>query len=281
VLVNIGEIKAWGTETSIAANLIQEDDLRWDVNLALATLGNEITNLGGVNRIPVQRSRSHAQGYPLASLIDFRILGARFAEGNRGPVVDIMCDGGTGPEGTVRNPGGEPVPCDGAPRVYWGPGEPTRIASLINTFTLFENWQAGVTVDYKGGHWMSSEYIGARYSGFRSAPNTFLQDNPIGMSYISVARSGYSNHKGGFAKLREVSLAYTFTPELAAKIGASRARVQFGMRNIANIWLAQSHVERERSIDPEMNRPEENFAGESGGGWPPLQQFTVNLSVSF
>jgi hypothetical protein len=53
------------------------------------------------------------------------------------------------------------------------------------------------------------------------------------------------------------------------------------MRNIATIWQAQAHVERERVIDPEMNRPDENFGGEAGGGWPPMSTITLGLSVSF
>lgn len=280
-LVNLGEVKAWGKEIAVNAVMLDEGNLRWDANLALAFQDNEITDLGGVSRIPVQRSRSHAEGYPLASVIEFRVLSAEFVQGDRGSVTNLMCDGGTGPEGSVRNPGGVPVPCGEAPRVYWGRGEANRIASLTNTFTLFQDWQLNMTMDYKGGHWMSSEYIGARYSGFRSAPNTFLQDSPIGMAYRSIARSGYSNHKGGFAKLREVSLAYTLSDNLASRMGASRARIQVGMRNIATMWRAQSHIEREHSHDPEMNRPEENFGGEAGGGWPPTSQLTVNVSVSF
>jgi hypothetical protein len=285
VLVNLGEIKAWGTETAINANLVDESNVRWDMTFAFSTQQNEVGDLGDVDRIPIQRGRSHAEGFPLASLIDYRVLSAEFQNGTRGNVKNVMCDSGVGgEEGNLnrpRMPGGPPIPCSESARVFWGTGEPTRIASLVNNFTLFQNWQVGMTIDYKGGHWLASDYLGARESGFNSGQNVFLQDNPFGMAYITVARQGYTYGKGGFAKLREVTLAYTLPDDLAARVGASRARLQAGMRNIATIWQAQAHVERERVIDPEMNRPDENFGGEAGGGWPPMSTITLGLSVSF
>jgi hypothetical protein len=30
-----------------------------------------------------------------------------------------------------------------------------------------------------------------------------------------------------------------------------------------------------------MNRPDENFGGEAGGGWPPMTTVTLGMSVSF
>ena len=101
------------------------------------------------------------------------------------------------------------------------------------------------------------------------------------MAYITIARQGYTYAKGGFAKLREVTVAYTLPTDLAGRVGASRARLQAGIRNVATLWQAQAHVERERAIDAEMNRPDENFGGETGGGWPPMSTITLGLSVSF
>ncbi|MQA90747.1 MAG: TonB-dependent receptor plug domain-containing protein [Gemmatimonas sp.] len=280
-LVNVGQISAWGTETALNVQLMTQNPVTWDMSLAFTTLGNRVDDLGGVGRIPLQRGRSMMEGYPLASIIEYRVVSAEFVEGNFGPVTNTMCDGGTGPDGRVR--GGAPIPCEDADRVFWGVGEPTRLASLQSSWTLFQNWQLSMMVDYKGGDnfWMSSDYLGARQAGFESSHNVFLQDNPIGVGYMQYSRNGFTYNRAGFAKLRELSLAYTLPLGLVNRFGASRARINIGARNLATLWMAQSHVERSTVIDPEMSRPDENFGGESGGGFPPLSSLVANVSVSF
>ncbi|MQA92271.1 MAG: TonB-dependent receptor plug domain-containing protein [Gemmatimonas sp.] len=266
-LTNAGLISSWGTETALGIRALTGGPLGWDVNLAFTTLGNRIDDLAGISRIPVQRGRAHEEGYPLASIIEYKVVSADFVDGVSGPVTNLMCDGGTGPDG--KQMGGPPVPCDEAPRVFWGKGEPTWLLNVVSNWNLFENWQLSASIDAKGGHWMSSDYLGARHSSFPSSRLIFLQDDPIAMAYLQVARSGLTFHRGDFAKLREVTLRYTVPTSLAARIGARNASLQIGARNLATLWVADTHVEREKIIDPEMNRPDENFGGESGGDWPP------------
>jgi hypothetical protein len=238
--------------------------------------------MAGVGRIQIQRSRAHVEGFPLASIIDYKVVSADFVSGNSGSVTNIMCDGGSGSNGQMM--GGPPVPCSEAPRVYWGRTEPKYVVNLGSRWTFLENLSLYANVEAQGGHMMASDYLAARHTTFPSSELVFLQDNAIAMAYIQVGRSPLTFHKAGFAKLRELSLRYTLPASFVARAGATRATLNVGVRNVANLWIAQKCPPVEPRVcaaDPEMNRPEENFWGEAGGGWPPLRQGTVSLSVSF
>ena len=281
-LVNIGEIRAWGTESELYVQALTQDPLRWDLSLSVTTGGNRIEDMGGSGRIQVQRGRAHEEGYALASIIDWKIRSADFVSGDRGPVTNLMCDAGTGFRGL--NQGGATVPCDEAVKVYWGLTEPRWLVSLGSTFTVFEDWILSTTVAGMGGHWMSSDYLGARHQSFVSSELFYLQDNAIGMGYLNLSRSGLTYHKAGFVKLREVSLGYNVPDALAERLGASSARISVGLRNAATLYLRMECPLEEPRVcasDPEMNRPGEDFWGEPAGSWPPNKQATLALSVSF
>ena len=291
-LVNIGQIKSWGTETALNIQAIREGPVRWDLDIAFTTQGNEITDMGGIERIQVGRTRAHYEGFSIAAQSDKRVVSADFVSGDRGPVTNVMCDGGAGKRGLEF--GGPPVPCADAPRVVWGQSDPAWLVNLSQTLTFFENWRASVNIDAMGGHWMAHDYAAARYTSHPSAQLVHLQDDPIGMGYISVTRNGFAYAKAGFAKLREVALSYNFPSSLAEKVGASSASFRVGARNVARLWIAQDcndpggpslgESSCEPMGDPEMTRNQGgdyDFAGESGGGWPPLSQWTARLNLVF
>ena len=258
------------------------DRLRWDLSLAFSTWGNRIVDLAGVDRIQIQRSRAHVEGFPLASIIDHRVLSADFVSGDRGSVTNLMCDSGTGIAG--QESGGPALPCADAGRVFWGQTEPKWVVNLGSTWTFFEDWTVSATIAAQGGHWMASDYLGARHTTFPSSEMVFLQDNPIGLSYVQLGRSPLTFHEAGFAKLREVSLRYRLPTALVAKIGADRASFILGARNLANLWFAGKCPPTEPRVcaaDPEMNRPNEDYWGEAAGSMPPVSRYTIGFTTSF
>ena len=278
-LVNIGEVKAWGTETSLNVRALDRKPLQWDMAIAFTTLGNEIVEMGNIGEVQVGRSRGHHEGFPITAVSGRRITSAEFVNGVNGPVTNIMCDGGAGKNGLEF--GGAPVPCDTAPRLVWGRSEPSWLVNLTSTWALFDDWRLTANIDAQGGHWMSSDYLGARHTSRQTSQLAHLQDNAVGQAYRQVFRNGLAFHRAGFAKLRELSLAYTLPDELTERIGATRANLTIGVRNVARLWLAERFVERERITDPEMSRPDNNFAGESGGDWPPLSFWSLRLNITF
>ena len=278
-LVNIGEVKAWGTETILNVRALNREPVRWDMAIAFTTLGNEIVEMSEIERVQVGRSRAHYEGFPIAAVSDRQIISAEFVNGVSGQITNIVCDGGAGRNGLEF--GGAPVPCDNAPRLVWGRSEPSWLVNLTSTWALFDDWRLTANIDAQGGHWMSSDYLGSRHTSFQTSQLAHLQDNPVGQAYRLVTRNGLAFHRAGFAKLRELSLAYTLPDGITERVGATRANLTVGVRNVATLWLAQRFVERERITDPEMSRPDNNFSGESGGDWPPLSFWSLRMNVTF
>ena len=277
--VNIGQISSWGTETLLTVRPLMEGPVLWDMALAFTTMGNLVDDMGGSRRIQIGRTRAHVEGWPIAHLSDKRVISADFVSGSQGPVTNVKCDGGTGKGGVEF--GGPPVDCADAPLLFWGQAQPSWLVNLTSTWTIFENWRAAVNIDAQGGYWMSSEYLGPRGTSRLTGPETWVQDNAIYTAYRSVTRNGLSFHEAGFAKLREVSLSYLVPPRLAASIGASRATIAVGVRNVAELWQKVDKVYSAVIQDHEMKRSDELYQGETSGDWPPLSSWSLRLNVTF
>lgn len=294
--VNIGQTSNWGTELGMFIQVIPEGRVRFDLALAYTTQGNRIDDMGGIERIQVARSGAHYEGLSIAVASDKKVLSADFIDqvAMRGQVTNVMCDGGTGHQITRADGstygvemGGLPVPCDEAPRVVWGPTDPTGLLNVSPTLTFFDDWRLSANLDAQWGHWMSHDYATARYTSHLSAKAIFLQDDPLAMAYVGVTRNGFGYAQAGFIKLREISLSYQLPLRFTSKIGASSMNLRIGARNVARLWLQAENAGDTRLkypepvSDPEVGRPVYNFAGEDGGGWPPIPQWTIRLSMTF
>ncbi len=291
-LVNIGQVSTWGTELLLNTQIIREGPLQWNLDIAFTTQGNRIDDMGGIDRIQVGRSRAHYQGFSIASQSDKRVIWAEFINGVNGAVT-FLCDPGTG-----KGPGngveftnidgmstaeiaGIGIDCDDAPKVVWGHSSPQQLLNLNSTWTIFENWRASVNIDGQFGGTVSHDYAGARYTSHPSAQLVWLQDQAIPQAYRTVTRNGLSYADSGFIKLREVALAYRLPVSLAARVGASSVNIRVGARHIARLWLEEPEVYGEPMVDPEVTRDTHDFSGESGGGWPPLSQWTARITLTF
>ena len=292
--VNVGQTSNWGTEMTLNIQAITEGPARLDIDVAFTTQDNRIDDMGGIERIQEGRSRAHFEGYPIAVASDKRVMSADFVSGDRGSVTNIMCDGGTGTQitrsdGTTYGAdfGGALVPCADAPRLVWGRTDPSRLLNVTPTFTILDDWRVSANFDAMWGHWMAHDYATARYTSHPTSKAVWLQDDPLAMGYIATTRNGFGFSKAGFLKLREISLGYNFPQSMADMIGASSANIRVGARNVARLWLQDEWAGDDRLkydepvSDPEIGRSVYNFAGEDGGGWPPIPQWTVRFGVTF
>ena len=284
-LINIGETKNSGTETELNVRILTADPLRWDVHVAFATLHSEITDLGGVLRVPVGRGRAHVEGFSLASIFLPFVVGAEFESGDRGQTKNNMCDGGTGRRGLEM--GGIPVPCDDAPFIHLGDTQPTWHTSVASTFTLFTNWTLYAQVDARGGHNQFHDAMAANHTTYVSTLCSNLQDDPICMAQRQVNRGPLGVYNATFARLRDLSLGYDLPFGLAQRLGMDRASVRLGWRNVALLYFPGQNVGKilgikdlVRTPDPEMSQSQE-FTGEVHRGMPPLSQLTMSVRASF
>ena len=283
--VNIGEIRAGGTETVVNFQVLRGSGLQWTVTPVVSTMWNRITDMGGINQIVAlgfggsSRNQYHVEGFPVGGLFDIKVLSADFISGTSGPVENAMCDSGTGIGG--RDSGGAPVPCAQAPEVFYGQADPSYTFMLRNSLT-WGNWTLRASVDMKGGMWIQPDYLAS--SAQRHDERLIRQDNEIWTALrLHGARGGQNISHGDFAKLRELSLRYTFTDALAGRIGAERASITFSGYNVATLWTKQGKFTDfgSRLHDIEGGSPNKDNGGVMMGGWPPASTATIRMSVSF
>jgi hypothetical protein len=225
------------------------------------------------------RGLYHVEGFPIASIFGKVIRTAEFENGVGSRVINVTCDGGVG-TGSFQRPGGPSVPCDEAPGIYLGKGQPSLMVNLSQSWNILQNVRAGVNIDGMFGHAMSADYLAA--SQTRWTRSFVYQDDPIMVAYTSVERTTPVFHKNGFVKLRELSLRYSLPVGLAGSLGLNRASISGLWYNPATLWWeAGETLTERRPHDPEMMSPEMNFPGVNMGSPPPLSHFTVKVDVAF
>jgi TonB-linked SusC/RagA family outer membrane protein len=286
-LVNIGKTSSWGTETAISYQLMSQDPVRWDMNLAFSTMGNKINDMGGLEALLVvasqgsmnARGQFHVEGYPIAGIFEKEVVSADFVSGNSGAVTNVMCDGGQGKLG--RRMGGAPVPCDEADPVFFGPGDPTWQVHFNSSWTLFQDWRLGVTLDASGGNFLNGDYIAGQNT--RHAEKTIKQDDALWQGFRLFSRDGPTIYRGDFLKLREVSLRYSLPTALAGRLGASSASIVGSVYNIATLWAADRETRFGQYIwDQEMQAPNFEYSGQVPGGTPPpMSRATLRVNFTF
>jgi hypothetical protein len=234
-IVNVGQVDGWGNEFSVNARVLDGARLAWDVGTQYSTMRNRIVELGlDQDFINVGTQAQHREGYSIADLFMRNVLSAEFNEA--GSIVNAMCDGGTGHDGL--QPGGEPVPCGTAPQLFQGHTQPTWTFGIDNTITLFNRLRLYARVDGNGGHKHVNTEIRATHNQSTSEA-VLLRNNPV-LSATRVFENDKTGlHEAGFLRLREVSATYDLPERFAARVGARRSTISFGMRNLAMLWTAQ------------------------------------------
>jgi TonB-dependent starch-binding outer membrane protein SusC len=284
-VLNIGQLSNWGHEIGLTARLVERPRFSWETGLQYSILRDRVDDLGGLDAVTTD-SRGGAQhrvGYPLDSFFWWRIISADLAPD--GTTSNEMCDGGTGSDGL--SPGGAPVPCDVAPRVYWGRStNPTSEGGIWTTVTM-GNLRLHARADGRGGP-MFSSHAAINHTAFQNSSMSNLQDNAIFQAYRKIGREPLGFEKSGFVRLRDVSVTYTVPPEWAGRIRGSRASITVSGRNLALLWREQKYVEvpgmgripDPANLDPEM-RPAQEAGGFIQAFSPPLQSIITTIRVSF
>src|SRR5690606_6417799 len=112
-IVNISEVHARGDELGVRVDVDGRDNYGREHDPKLATMGNRIVDLGGVEFIGAGGQAEHRVGFSLADVFMYRIVSAEIDEG--GFVTEALCDAGRGVGG--KEQGGAIVPCDQADKV--------------------------------------------------------------------------------------------------------------------------------------------------------------------
>ena len=278
-LVNVGEIANWGTEIGLSATVLNSDDLGLDLGLAFATHENEIKDLG---ELPEQGGSGTRQfvGYPVNGFFAQIAVSGDLAPGASRP-TNMMCYGGTGPGN--HGEGGSLVPCGDAPVVLHhnrGP-EPTWSGNQTVNLRLGQNLRFGSVVEFMGGHVARSMIAGAHRS-----MNSTLAVNPTVDPRIAYYLTQGNNNipgqfKAGWARLRELSAAYTLPESIVSRAGVSRASLVLAWRNVAFLWREEKFIWGSQVFDPEQTGAGDDTTVNQIVEFAPTSRVQMSMRVTF
>ena len=213
-LTNLGSVKNSGLELVLTAQLFDRSSFGWDMNVAASTNANEVLSLGSTPPQIGTTSRI-VVGYPISGYWARPITG--YADKNGDGYITYFAD-------SARN---EVFVGDSAE--FRGYATPRHTATLTNGFE-FLNRRLRITSmwDVRGGsRWYNNtERIRCTRPncGGRNNLTAPLIDQAMNIAaneHPARTLDGYFQ-PGGFTRLREASVQYTFSPDLAARLLKAR-----------------------------------------------------------
>lgn len=266
--VNVGAIRNSGYEIQLNAMAWESDQATVGLGLNLSRNRNEVLDLDGEEFIALG-AQQHRVGYPIASWWEQRAVSADID--SNGNAINVMCDGG--PENN-----NQPVSCDEAPRVFLGVSQPKLEGAFMPTFG-FRQFSLTATMDFKLGHRKDDTNRMARCVTRRICPeNAWPEDyDPIIQAEIQDPNLFPSNiriNDASFTRLREIAVNYILPDAWAGAMGASRASVNVGARNLYT-WTKWT------GLDPEAYRMGELHNRAEQEAMPQLTQFVTRFNVTF
>ncbi|MBI4420821.1 MAG: SusC/RagA family TonB-linked outer membrane protein [Gemmatimonadetes bacterium] len=288
-IVNLAGVRGWGNELGINARLISKPRFGWDFGVQIATNGNRIDDLGGLEFISAGGRQEHRPGYPVGAIFVKDIRSATIDA--TGLVTSAMCDGGTGTIGLDR--GGPAVDCAVAPRVFWAPSTPTWQLGINTSLSIFQNLTLYARVEGFGGHHTINTEMRASHNNGITEP-TLRRDDVMVQATRAIENDVMGLYNGAFAKLREVSLTYTLPALLLRSVRASRGSVTVAGRNLMMLWTGHygfgtprdgrvpqaNEIGGEWTWDPELRNPSQ-VQSDYTVYLPPTTSATVTVRLSF
>ena len=272
--VNLGELSNQGVEVLLTGRPVEVDQivgdrpLTWDLSLSLSHNENEVVSLGEQEEVFLDSDSGtlHREGFAPASYFVKEVVSAEFDD--NGNPTNVLCNGGSG---------NDPVPCDEAPRVFWGERNPPTKASFSSTLRL-GNFRLYGLVEARAGHknynthlWFNCSNLGVCRENFR--PTEFSPERIAEIRRAGDTAYSYAFQDGDFIRLRELALSYQIPRDLLGSVGISRASLTVAGRNLG-YWSEYTGLDPEVRI---LNRVD----GGWGGRMPLPSQFETTLNVEF
>ena len=238
-LENLGEVTNQGWEALFNVQLMRGSNLGWDLTINGSTNSNKLVSLGGVPPI-VGSTQSQKPGYPLYGWWARKLTG--FEDKNGNGIIQYNANPDLS-EITVTDT-----------NVFLGQPLPKRELAIASSWDVFQRkLRIQALVDYKGGHliYNNTERIrcASRFncSGLINPQSTLFEQARTVMvrEHPSRSVSGFFE-EGDFWRFREVSLAYTPSPDFAGRFLRARSMtLSAAMRNVGILWTKYTGVDPE------------------------------------
>jgi len=252
--INAGSVNNRGVEVTLDTDLWSSGAKWWDLRISAAYNKNNLVSLGEIS--PTTGTSRLVEGYPVGGLWSKMIVDAEWVGDNAsGSAVNAQC----------QQQDGSVLPCDPTSHrddVFRGAGDPVWLGSVYSSFSLTENLRFFANVDFKSGFVVSSTTTGATHSSLKNTlamngyPQEGIMPDPIVRYGVdnggSRWRRQYGIFPGGFARLRQVSMQYTFPQSLANRMGAQRGSLTIAGGNLWYLWQQTDWHHGVRVGDPEF-----------------------------
>jgi TonB-dependent starch-binding outer membrane protein SusC len=283
VFQNLGSVRNWGTETGLNLNVVQADNVNFNVHLTASTLHNRIEKLGeGIAPIILNRGeQQHREGFSAGG---YFALPIKYNDANgdgKLSVSEVQVD--TSKFLIVPNAKGGR---DTLNLAYVGPTLPTSTRGLAFDLTLFKNVTVSTLFEHRGGNRQlnETEYFRCRtqnsnpFYGFCGAlanPNASLASQA---AFIGAAMPGFGATPYGyiedasFTKWRELSIRFGLPEAIGNRVALLKgAALTLAGRNL-HTWTNYS------GLDPEINESGgSNFNQGEFNTQPPVRTYTLRF----
>ncbi|HEX5830567.1 MAG TPA: TonB-dependent receptor, partial [Gemmatimonadaceae bacterium] len=239
-LENLGEVRNWGWEALVSAQLMQRQSFGWDVSVNGSTNSNELVSLGGLPEIVSSSTLRQVEGYPLNGWWSRRLVGWEDRDGDG--LIEYNADS-TLSEITVS----------GAAEFH-GYSAPRYEAALTNGFDFLQRrLRLSAMIDYKGGHKLYNNTERIRCASRNNCaglidPNASLYEQARTVAvrqHPSRTVAGFFED-ADFLRFRELSLTYTASDAWSQRLLRGRsATLSFAARNVGILWTKYTGVDPE------------------------------------
>jgi TonB-linked SusC/RagA family outer membrane protein len=259
---NIGEVRNWGWEGLLTAQLVQRPSFGWDVTLNGSTNSNKLVELGeGIPPI-IGTTVRQVEGFPLNGYWQRPIKS--FNDENNDGLIGVN----------------EIVVGDTAE--FLGYSIPRHEVAFTNGFDFF-NRRARLTAlfDYKGGHLLGNGTERIRCQNRQNCrglidPTASLEEQArvVALNFHPSRSQGGFLEDASFVRFREVALNLTAPDGWAQRLfRGSSFSVTLSARNL-KIWTDYS------GLDPESNYGQDDIPNDFQT-LPPPSYFTLRLNLGF
>lgn len=284
-LGNVARMKSSGFEFSLSTKNIYTREFSWSTDFIYAHMKNEVTELENSQRLidMVTGSGFAMEGYPVRSIFSIPFKGL-----NEDGIPTFLDQTGkitsTGIYFQERKNLGF--------LKYSGSADPTDVGSFSNTFT-YKGFTLNTFITYSFGNVIRLDPVfRSSYSDLSSMPKEFknrwivpgdevITDVPVIPSYrqtrdisdLAYAYNAYNYSDariadGGFVRMKEISLMYSFNKDLVKRIRLNALSLKLQATNLFLIYA-----------DKKLNGQDPEFFNTGGVAAPVPQQFTMTLRV--
>jgi hypothetical protein len=296
-------MKNTGVEVTISATAIRTTDFTWNISANFTTLKNVVTALDAPNSIirtatsGLETANITKVGASVGSLNVVQTVGVDQNNGRRmfvkadGTVVEYDHSAPSASRWTKVSDGSvTTAPNTTADGQVYGPVLPKWYGGFDNRFN-YKNFDLGIFIQFQGGNyvyngtqaglrdmrfWNNSTDVLDRWTPTHtngSIPRVVWTDNVSNGSSFPISENV---QKGDFARLRNVSLGYTFSKNLLEKAKITNARIYV---QVQNALMVTSY----KGIDPEnsANGNSTQSAGIDRNSVGQARTFTVGINLGF